>query len=161
MNDIDRIVTNCDFLQSFLYAVVLWPALVIFIGQFLYFIICTRRNGPLVGEEIIRALTEFNRNILALSMAFNIHDILEIIRSGGFNDDSMLFAVINRTFYWLGLDVGVPENAPTLAFLLTIVPLLTVVVLSMLRRRWYGRGNREQIERTDQHGAGGGLDQAV
>ena len=67
----------------------------------------------------------------------------------------MLFQVIYLT-------VAVPpETAQTLAFVPTIVSLLMVVGLSMLRRRWYGRAAREQTERTDQHGAGDGLDQAV
>eukprot|EP00588_Corethron_pennatum_P016957 CAMPEP_0194310400 /NCGR_PEP_ID=MMETSP0171-20130528/7358_1 /TAXON_ID=218684 /ORGANISM="Corethron pennatum, Strain L29A3" /LENGTH=44 /DNA_ID= /DNA_START= /DNA_END= /DNA_ORIENTATION= len=44
---------------------------------------------------------------------------------------------------------------------MTIVSLLLVVGLSMLRREWYGRADREQTERTDQPGAGSGDDQAV
>ena len=65
--------------------------------------------------------------------------------------------VIEKTFgVWLP-----GETSQRLAFVPTIVTLLMVIALSMLRRRWYGRATREQTERTDQHGVGGGLDHAV
>ena len=73
----------------------------------------------------------------------------------------MFFYVIEYKFrYTFGVKLPM-EIAQRLSFVLPIVSLLMVVGLSMLRRRWYGGAARERTERTDHHGAGGSLDQAV
>mmetsp|Transcript_30538 Transcript_30538/g.60436 ORF Transcript_30538/g.60436 Transcript_30538/m.60436 type:complete len:87 (-) Transcript_30538:1312-1572(-) len=86
-------------------------------------------------------------------MACTIHDILLMIQWGWYHYYPMLFIAIGQT-----LRVELPYKT---ASVLPIVSLLMVVGLSMLRRRWHGGAAREQMERTNQHGAGGGLDQAV
>ena len=53
MYRIEQFVRGCDYLYFFLYQIIIIPALMIFTGQFLYSFICARRNGSLVGEEII------------------------------------------------------------------------------------------------------------
>jgi len=153
MNRIEQYVTACEYLQWFLYTLILWPALIIFTGQFIYSVVCTRRNGSSVGEEIILALTEYFRNLLALSMALYISDIIEMIQ-WGLGASPVLVRVIKFTF-----DVEDIEGPQF--FVPTIVAFLMVVGLSMLRRRWYGRAVHEQTEHTDQHRAEGGNDQAV
>merc|ERR1740139_2031215 len=40
MFGIEQFVTTCDFLDNFLFALIVWPALIIFISQCLYSIIC-------------------------------------------------------------------------------------------------------------------------
>jgi len=168
MFGIERFVHRCDWLQTFLFATILWPALVIFIGQFIYSIICARRNGQAVGEQIIRALTKCNRNVFALSMALNMQDILQLIRYNRWNN-SLLFQVIELTFTreltfheednsFAGIST---KTARKFTIVPTIVSLLLVLGLSMLRRRWYGGADRKPAEHADPHGAGGDGDRAV
>jgi len=53
MFDIEQFLGECDCLQVFLYQIIVFPALIIFIGQIIYSTICLSRNGSLVGEKII------------------------------------------------------------------------------------------------------------
>mmetsp|Transcript_9324 Transcript_9324/g.19005 ORF Transcript_9324/g.19005 Transcript_9324/m.19005 type:complete len:542 (-) Transcript_9324:86-1711(-) len=153
---IDHFVTTCGHLEWFLYAVVFWPALSIIVGKFICFIICARRNGPSLGEKILGALIECIRNLFALSITFTICNIFEIMRYGRGNYWPMLFSVIRFTFPFLD-EMNEEDVIPArkYAYVSTMVFLLMVVGLSMLRKRWYGRADREQTERTNQHGTRG------